>query len=151
MVYGVKIESNPGNPYKPTFTPKVSSSGRVSLVLTGKVDLYQQIQSHKDSVDLKTLIARFESGEADVFSQRNGFYMDITSMPQTYAELHELMTDARNRFDSFPVDIRKQYNFDFGVYLNSLGKLPKTDKVERAGLENLSTKSDENVKEGVSE
>lgn len=116
--------SVPGSPLKVTYSPKVSPSGSVHLVATGEVDLYMEIQSHKQSVDLKSLIARFESGDVDVLNRKSGFFADVSGFPQTYSELHQLMTDARSHFDALPVDVRKRFDFDFGKYLESLGDIP---------------------------
>lgn len=123
MMYAkIRPISECGSPEKITYSPKVSDTGRVTLVATGKVNIYKEIQSHKDSVDLKTLIARFESGETGVFAAKHGFYADISEFPQNYLEMHQVMTDIRNAFDNLPVDVRKQYNYDFGVYLSSMSK-----------------------------
>lgn len=126
--------SSSGSPIKVTYSPKVSPSGSIHLVATGEVDLYNEIQSHKQSVDLKSLIARFESGDIDVLNRKSGFFADISGLPQTYAELHQLLTDARSHFDALSVDVRKRFDFDFGKYLESLGDIPSAvPSVEAAG------------------
>lgn len=118
-----------GNRYKPVFVPSVNvDSGRMTLISSGRVDTYEVIQSHRDSVDIHVLISRFKNGETDVLNQRAGFYGDITDLPKTYAEMHDLIMRARNSFDALPVEVRRQYDFDFNVYLGSLGKIVKDDQ-----------------------
>lgn len=118
----MKITCNSGERYKTVYSPSVDpDTGRLTLFPSGKVDIYQEIQSYKDSVDINVLIARYRNGETDVFKQRQGFYGDITELPRTYAEMYDLMVKAENSFNALPVDVRRQFDFDFGVYLQSLG------------------------------
>lgn len=126
----MRIISNPGQRFKTVFSPAVDTkTGRLTLQETGKVDLYAEIQSHKDSVDIHTLIARYRNGETDVFMQRPGFYGDITEFPKTYAEMYDIMVKAENSFNALPVDVRREFDFDFGVYLASLGNFEKPASV----------------------
>lgn len=144
----MRIISNSGQRFKTVFSPTVDTkTGRLTLQETGKVDLYAEIQSHKDSVDIHTLIARYRNGETDVFMQRPGFYGDITEMPKTYAEMYDIMVKAENSFNALPVDVRRQFDFDFGVYLASLGNFDKTlPTVESDSPESREEYSEKEVK-----
>ena len=70
--------SNPGSPVKILYGPEFDEKGRMNLVEKGRENLYDFIQSFKESVDIHVLLKRFSNGETDVLSQIQGFYGDFS-------------------------------------------------------------------------
>lgn len=110
-------DSVSGDRYHTTFTGKYNSSGVLELVETGKEDIYDMIQSHADSVDIHVLLKRYANGEMDVFEKREGQYFDATEMPTTFAEMLNIVNNAKATFDSLPQELRNKFDQSFEVFL----------------------------------
>lgn len=91
------------------------------LIETGKTDLYAEIQSHADSVDIHVILDRFaKTGDPGVLSRVQGAYGDFTQMPRTFAEALNTMVAAEQYFLGLPVDVRAQFGHDFHQFLASM-------------------------------
>ena len=106
-----------GSPIAPTYKLTVDND----LEVDGEVNLYDEIQSHADSVDIYTILSRFEQGDESVLSKRNGQYVDLTQLPTTFAEMHQKIIDASNEFDALPLEIRSEYEFDVSKFIADIG------------------------------
>ena len=91
------------------------------MEVDGEVNLYDEIQSHADSVDIYTILSRFEQGDESVLSKRNGQYVDLTELPTTFAEMHQKIIDASNEFNALPLEIRSEYEFDVSKFIADIG------------------------------
>lgn len=109
--------SNPGNPVKITYGGRYDEKGRVVLEEKGRENLYDFIQSHKDSVDINHILARFTNGETDVLSKVQGFYGDVTSFPSNYAEALNRIQECEEMFRTLPVETRAKFNHNFSEFL----------------------------------
>ena len=81
-----RIVANSGSPVKVLYRGKYDANGRVVLEKSGEENLYDYIQSFRDSVDLNVILARFSNGEVDALSKAQGFYADVTDFPKNMAE-----------------------------------------------------------------
>lgn len=102
-----------GDPVYPRYVGRYDKDGVLVLDKVGETNIYNEIQSHADSVDLDTIIRRYESGEIDVLSRAQGAYVDVTQAPKTYADMLNLMRFAEEVFDQLPLDVRQQYDNSF--------------------------------------
>lgn len=116
-----RVISNPGSPVRPVFSPVYDKNGVIDLEQTGQENLYDYIQSHKDSVDIHKILKRFESGDVSAFSRVQGFYGDFTEVPRTYAEALNSIIQAEQYFNSLPVDTRAKFNHSFSQFLAQTG------------------------------
>lgn len=116
-----RVFTNPGDPIKITYAGRYDEKGRVVLEEKGKENLYDEIQSHADSVNINLMLKRFADGEVDVFSKVQGFYGDITSMPTNFAESLNHIRACEDAFDSLPVEVRAKFNHNFTEFLASAG------------------------------
>lgn len=112
--------SNPGNPVHTLYTAHFDETGHYELVEDGKVNVYDEIQSHADSVDIHILLKRYAEGDATALARVQGQYLDVTGMPKTYAELFNVLNDAENVFLQLPLEERAKYDHSFEVWLSSL-------------------------------
>lgn len=115
-----RVIANPGNPIKTLYGPKFDKNGVMHLVETGKHNLYDEIQSHADSVDIHVLLQRFAQGDVGVFSRVQGAYGDFTQMPSTFAEALNVMIAAEQYFNGLPVDVRAKFGHDFHQFVASM-------------------------------
>ena len=114
------VKSNVGSREKITYGASYDEDGRIVLEEKGRENLYDYIQSHRDSCDIHVLLKRYANGEVDVLSQVQGSYGDFTEMPKTYAELLNKINEGETFFNSLPVETRAKFGHSFTQFMASL-------------------------------
>lgn len=109
-----------GSRIKKLYAPRFDENGVMDLVEKGEENLYEYIQSHKDSVDINTLLRRYAQGDPDALSRVQAAYGDFTGLPSTYADLLNAVNDGKQYFESLPVDVRAQFNHNFAEFMASM-------------------------------
>lgn len=117
----VRYPSYPGNRIKPIYGLEVDKKGVTQLVVKGKEDLYDFIQSHKDSVDIHKILDRFQNGDLDALNKYQGYYLDITDAPKSLAEALNIVAKGRDLFNSLPVDVREKFNHNPEEFIAAIG------------------------------
>lgn len=102
--------SNSGDRIVPVYTPNISPDGHIDLIQSGEHNLYAEIQSHKDSVDINVILERFVAGDLDALNRRPALYLDVSEMPKTYAEMYQKVIDAEQYFKSLPLEVREAFD-----------------------------------------
>lgn len=115
-----RVYVNPGNPIKTLYSPRYTDRGVLELVESGQENLYEYIQSHAQSVDIHYLLSRFVNGEVDVLSRAQGFYMDSTGLPRTYAEILNSVLAGEEAFNGLPAEIKREFNNSFSEWLAAM-------------------------------
>lgn len=116
-----EIFSNPGSRYRDVYTPDISKDGLIELVVTGKEDLVEYMNSFRDSTDPEILIQRFMNGDTTALSGGNPMFLDLLGAPKTLAEAYALNLRAEHAFEGLPLDIRSQFDNNFYKFLESAG------------------------------
>lgn len=145
-----RVIQNPGTRVKQLYSPVVKDTGELVLEESGTEDLYGYIQSHKDSCDINLILKRFASGDVSALSRAQGLFFDATQMPKTYAELLNAVITGERYFNSLPLDVRKEFDFDFNKWMAAMDDMPSW--LAKMGQEQreISTDPPGNVKsEGV--
>lgn len=114
------VYQEPGTSVKLIYSPRYTDDGVLDLVVTGQENLYDYIQSHKESTDIHVLLTRFANGEEDVLSRMQGFYADVTSMPKTYAEVLNAVIVGEETFSRLPVDVKQRFDNSFAVWMAAM-------------------------------
>lgn len=109
-----------GNPIKIKYGLSYGKKGEIDLVEKGKINLYEEIQSHADSVDLHVVLKRFANGETDVLNQRAAAYGDFSNMPRSFAEVLNHINDAEETFNGLPAEIRANFGNSFARFYASM-------------------------------
>lgn len=140
-----RVSSNPGDRYKPTYSSYFDDDGRLCLEKVGQTDLYEEIQSYAESVDINTILARYAAGDTDALQRAQGFYFDATEVPKNTADLLNKLMKAEDEFNKMPVEFKQMYGNDFAQFIcqfdpNKISQLaedpqivatlPKTDDVK---------------------
>lgn len=112
--------TNPGSPVKILYGPEFDEKGRMNLVEKGRENLYDFIQSFKESVDIHVLLKRYANGETDVLSKIQGFYGDFSEFPRTYADLLNTVNEGEAFFNGLPVEVRSKFGHSFPVFMSAL-------------------------------
>lgn len=113
--------SNVGSRVRPIYSPVYDKAGVLDLEETGCENLYESIQSHRDSVDIHKILDRFQNGDVTALNAVQGKFGDFTSLPKTYAEALNSVISAENTFNSLPVETRAKFNHSFSQFLASVG------------------------------
>lgn len=125
----VRIFQEPGDRIKTVYSPFYDDSGVMQLRPTGKLNLYDEIQSHADSVDIHVLMERYQSGDVGALARVQGAYGDFTQLPTTFAEALNLMVAAEQYFMGLPVETRALFGHDFHQFIASMDQSDWTKKV----------------------
>jgi hypothetical protein len=127
-----RIISNAGDRLKQLYEARVDSQGHIDLVESGTEDLYDYIQSFKESCDINTIVKRFAAGDTDVLARRQATYGDFTQLPGTYAELLNTVIQGENYFNSLPLETRAKFNHSFREWMASMDNMQEF--VEKMGF-----------------
>ena len=112
--------TEPGEKTKITYTPEITKLGNLELKETGRLNTYEEIQSHKDSVDINKIIEAFENGDENAFMRRQGYFGDFVEVPKTYADLLNKVIKAEQLFLNLPVEERARYDHSVEKFLVSI-------------------------------
>lgn len=130
-----------GRMEKPTYT----SNEDGLPVESGTVNIYDEIQSHRESVELSTLLQRYAQGDVTALNKIQGVYADVVDMPSTYSELFERVRDAENSFNALPDDVRILFDNSPVSFWQSIGTpefAEKIGKLDAKGKKNSSNTAD---------
>lgn len=124
-----RLHCEPGTRVKTLYGPKFDSNGVMYLVELGKHDLYSEIQSHADSVDINVLLKRYQQGDVGALSRVQGAYGDFTQMPKTFAEALNTMIAAEQYFMGLPLETRALFGHSFQQFIASMDTPEWTSKL----------------------
>lgn len=116
----VRVFSNPGCREKVTYSPVFDENGVMELVESGRENLYDYIQSFKESTDINVILKKYASGDVSALAKSQGSFFDCTGMPRTYAEMLNSLIAAENTFNSLSVEEREKFGFSFERWLANL-------------------------------
>lgn len=109
-----------GSRIKQKYSARYDDKGRIVLEDAGTENMYDYIQSFKESTDIHVLLKRYANGDSEALAKVQGFYADVTEMPKNFAEVLNIVNDGENFFNSLPVEIRSQFGHNFGEFMVSL-------------------------------
>lgn len=143
----VKCES--GSPIHIQYDGFYDDFGRVKLREVGKINLYDEIQSHADSCDIHVIMARYKNGDVEALSQRQGFYGDILNMPKTYAEALNNMHELERQFYRMDPEVRDKFGNSFEQFLAASNQSDFLDRIGIKAEKAVVEKVEKAVKEEV--
>lgn len=118
-----KIEpvfSNPGTEFVDTYEIELVD-GVNTLVVTGKTNVQEFIDSYAESTDIVNILTRFMNGDTSVLNPREGQYGDFTNVPSTYAEMFDRARQCENLFDSLPIEIKQKFDNSYVKFWSDFG------------------------------
>ena len=121
--------SDPGSPVKVLYSPEFSKDGLMSLKESGRENLYDFIQSHRDSVDIHKILQRFQEGDVSVLSKIQGQFGDFSQFPKTYAEMLNQVIEGENVFNNLPLEVRDKFGHSFQTWLATAGSDEWSEKM----------------------
>lgn len=115
-----RMKAGHGSKEKVTYSGVYDKSGRLTIEPTGKINAYEEIQTHRDSVDIHSIMRRYANGEVDALSRVQGFYGDVSGLPTDYAQVLNAVSRGRDLFDSLAVDVRAKFGHNFDQFMTAL-------------------------------
>lgn len=112
-----KVFTDPGSRTKPEYSAHYDEAGNLVLDEVGTVDVYADIQSYLDTVEIHTLLRRFQNGETDVFSKVQGFYADVSDLPKSNVEFLNRVLESQEFFASLPPEVKEVYGNDYVKFM----------------------------------
>lgn len=112
-----RVVSNVGSPVHLIYAPIFDEKGKYHLEVKGKENIYDFIQSFKESVDINVILKRFMMGDTSALSRRQAMYIDTLDMPKTYAELLNVVNGAQEVFDTLTIEQKEQFNNSFAEFI----------------------------------
>ena len=113
--------SEAGTRFKKVYELQSDEDGVITLRKTGEKNLYDEIQSHAESVDINNILARFQNGDVTALGTPRGEYIDITDMPTNFRDLMNVVITDENDFNKLPLEVRRAYNFSASEYISDIG------------------------------
>lgn len=110
--------SSPGSKTMVKHILKIDPDGTRRLVEDGIVDVYEQIQSFKESCNIESIIKRVSSGEIDLLNINPGIYTDVAAIPEDLISSYKAFDRASEYYRNLPADIRSKFG-GFEAFLES--------------------------------
>lgn len=148
----VSFPSCAGSKEKVTYKSYYDEDGTLCLVEDGKINTYDEIQSHKESTDIYATIAKCKLlGTDEPLKERQGFYGDYVGSPKSLSEALNMIEHGKNEFMMLPLAVREKFGNDYKRYISTAGSkqwfanLGETFSVPKSG--DFSPKIELEVKE----
>ena len=116
-----RVRAHPGSPIHVLYQAELDDRGHIELVKAGEENIYDMIQSHRDSVDIHVLLKKFMAGDTEVLTRRQASFGDFTEMPSSYAELLNSVIAGQQFFEQLPVETRAKFGHSFHAWMSSIG------------------------------
>lgn len=109
-----------GDRYADKHAISIDDYGHKTLTKTGeKTNIYLKIQAHADEVDIEKILARAEIEGYEILDRREVIEGDVTMMPKSLLEAQIMLQKQENEFNKLPIEVRKEFNFNFNEYIAS--------------------------------
>lgn len=140
-----KFVSEPGSRYRDLYTPDIAKDGTIELIVTGKEDTVELMNSFKDAYDPAILAERFLAGDVDCLNRGNPVFMDVLGAPKNLAEAYALNFRAENAFNMLPSEVKAKFDNSYYKFVEVAGTPEWYDSLKMSSPD----KSESDVIEGV--
>lgn len=141
--------------YEYEYKEEYDKDGHADLVICGRKNVYDYIQSFKQDTDIKKILEKYLGGDLSVIDKNKGFYADISSMPKNFSDFHNKIIEGQRIYDGLPTDFKSEFGNNINAFMNSIydesfeGKY--NDYVNRKSVRSSHISNmDTNVSNGVS-
>lgn len=118
-----RVIQSAGNRVHTLYSGAYTDTGEFVLEASGSEDLYDKIQSHSDSVDIHVILDRFRRGDIEALGDaQKASYLDISELPNNYAQLLNTVNACEQSFMTLPVEERAKFGHNFVQWMMSFDK-----------------------------
>lgn len=101
-------------------------------------------QQFKDEADINYIISMYDSSGVMPTFHGDGqpaqpVFGDFASLPDNAQEMYNRMIEAKNNFDSLPLEVRKRFNYDPAAFLDFVDNPENLDELVAMGLATKTT------------
>lgn len=121
--------AHPGDIWLNEYQEEIGKDGSKELVITGQKNIYEMIQVDLESTKIENILHAVAMGDLSALQQREAVYADATVMPKTLMEAQNLVIKARQEFEKFPLEVRKEFNNSPEQYISEMGTKEFLDKM----------------------
>ena len=126
------VKAVAGSAVKDEYIGRYDAKGRIELIPNGKTNMYEYIQSFKDSCDINVILKKYQNGDIEALSRVQGMYADISDMPKTFADMLNKVKAGEEFFDSLPIETRELFGHNVAEWFAQIGT---PDWCEAMGVE----------------
>ena len=90
---------------------------------------YDEIQSHRESVELSTLLQRYAAGDESVLNQNTPLTGDFTDMPSSLREWTDRYRQAFEDFNGLPDGLKSLFNNNPAEFWTTFGSQAFNDTI----------------------
>lgn len=137
MFYDEENFSCPGNKYIYEYE-NVIEDGEKKVVAVRKIDIQQEIESYRDSVDIHKIVERFINGDVTALDRAQAFYADVSQMPVKLQDVLSMNQRGLNIFNSLSPEVRALFGNDYLDFISHPEKLD--DYVKSVNPQNVDEK-----------
>lgn len=112
-----------GNREETTYIEKTDDNGHKYLVESGKKNIYDIIQSHKDETNMGLLIQRYTNGDAEIARRiaSAGIQGDTTQIPKNMTDAMNILRTQEQNFEKLPTSIKQKFGNNWREYAATAG------------------------------
>ena len=101
-------------------------------------------QQFKDEADINYIVSIYDSSGVMPTFHGDGqpaqpVFGDFASLPDNAQEMYNRMIEAKNNFDSLPLEVRKRFNYDPAAFLDFVDNPENLDELVAMGLATKTT------------
>ena len=101
-------------------------------------------QQFKDEADINYIVSMYDSSGVMPTFHGDGqpaqpVFGDFASLPDNAQEMYNRMIEAKNNFDSLPLEVRKRFNYDPVAFLDFVDNPENLDELVAMGLATKTT------------
>lgn len=101
-------------------------------------------QQFKDEADINYIVSMYDSSGVMPTFHGDGqpaqpVFGDFASLPDSAQEMYNRMIEAKNNFDSLPLEVRKRFNYDPAAFLDFVDDPENLDELVSMGLATKTT------------
>lgn len=116
-----RVISITGEQMQPTYKLQYTEEGAQDLVKIGQVNLYEQIQSWRESCDIQVILKRYFAGDPTALNAKVPLFGDFTDMPTSTAGYLQLLNDAEESFSQLTLEQRAAFDHSPYKFFASIG------------------------------
>lgn len=106
--------------YKEVYLDEENRKGDRELVIVGRHNVYDKIQSYKDDVDIYKILAKYSPGDIAALDSNKGFYADVSSMPKSFNDYHNKIIEGERIFNGLPIDFKQEFGNNLNAFMSSI-------------------------------
>jgi len=129
-----RFKSQVGSRIHQTYVGAYDDDGVLQLIPDKVINIYDQIQSHRDSCDLAVLLRRYLNGDSEALNRVQGVYGDFSTVPSNYADVFNRVADGQRVFNGLNADVKSVFGNSYEQFLVAISRGDFWNRVSEAGI-----------------